>query len=162
MSPNRKADALRGAIAGFAAGLVASLAMDLAQRALAKVQPPDDQNSEPATEKAADRVVEAASGSPVPAASKPIAGQAVHYAFGALLGVGYGIAAEYNEKITAGAGSIFGAGSAILFDEAAVPAAGLGDGPWEASPSTHLYTLASHLIFGTIAEGTRRRVRGTI
>lgn len=162
MSPHQKPDPLRGAIAGLAAGLVASLAMDLAQRALAKVQPQDDQESEPATEKAADRIFKAASGSPVPEGSKPIAGQTIHYAFGALLGVGYGIAAEYDENITAGAGSIFGAGSAILFDEAAVPAAGLAETPWEASPSTHLYSLFSHLIFGTIAEGTRRLIRKRI
>lgn len=162
MSSDRQPDLLRGAIAGLAAGLAASLAMDLAQRALAKMQPEDGEDSEPATEKAADRVAEAASGAPVPEAKKPIAGQAVHYTFGAWLGVSYGIAAEYDERVTAGAGSVLGVGSALLFDEAAVPAAGLGEAPWEAPASTHLYSLISHLIYGTVAEGTRRLTRSLI
>lgn len=98
----------------------------------------------------------------MPDASKPLAGQAVHYGFGALLGPGYGLAAEYAPRITAGAGSAFGVGSAMLFDEAGVPAAGLGKAPWDAPESTHLYTLASHLVFGTIAEGTRRLIRAAI
>jgi len=59
-------------------------------------------------------------------------------------------------------GSAYGVGNALLFDEAAVPAAGLGQVPWDTPASTHLYTLASHLVFGTAAEGMRRLVRAAI
>ncbi len=153
----RSPDPLRGAIAGLVAGLVASLAMDLAQKALSRMQSSDDsKNEEPATEKAADRVAEGVTGAPVSEANKPLAGQAVHYGFGALLGLGYGIAAEYRPGITAGAGAGFGLGTAALFDEIGVPAAGLGEAPWKADVSTHLYTLASHLVFGTTTEVVRR------
>lgn len=162
MSSDRQPDLLRGAIAGLAAGIAAALAMDLAQWALAKMQPEEGEASEPATEKAVDRVAEAVGGAPVPKAEKPLAGQAVHYTFGALLGAGYGIAAEYDERVTAGAGSVLGVGSALLFDEAAVPAAGLGEAPWDASASTHLYSMVSHLIYGMVAEGTRRLTRSLI
>lgn len=153
-------DLLRGAASGLVAGLVASLAMDVAQRYLSKLQPPSD--AEPATEKAADRLAEAATGAPVPEDQKPMAGQAVHYAFGALLGAGYGALAERYPDVTEGGGALFGLGTALLFDELAVPAAGLGDAPWKAKPETHLYALASHLVFGTATEGTRRLLRAAI
>lgn len=158
------ADPLRGALAGLAAGLVASLAMDLAQRAYQSVAPvkgddDDDDGAEPATEQAADRVSRMVGGRTVPDDTKSIAGQAVHYAFGASLGLAYGVLAEYWPAITAGRGSAFGLGSALLFDEAAVPAAGLGPAPWDAPAATHAYSAASHLVFGTATEATRRIVR---
>jgi len=163
MSAAANPDPLRGAIAGLAAGLVASLVMDLAQKGLSRLQSSDSGGGgEPATEQAADRVAQATTGAPLPEESKPLAGQAVHYGFGALLGLGYGIAAEYLPQATAGWGSAYAIGNALLFDEAAVPAAGLGKAPWEAPASTHLYTLVSHLVFGTAAEGTRRLVRAAI
>lgn len=156
---DRSPDPLRGAIAGLVAGLVASLAMDLAQKALSRFQPSDgSDNDKPATEKAADSVAQSITGAPVADANKPLAGQAIHYGFGALLGLGYGIAAEYRPTITTGAGAGFGLATATLFDEIGVPAAGLGDAPWKADLSTHVYTLASHLVFGTTTEGVRRLV----
>lgn len=161
MSTDQGPDPLRGATAGLAAGLVASLVMDLAQKGLSKLRSSEG-GGEPATEQAADRLAQAATGAPVPDERKPIAGQAVHYGFGALLGLGYGIAAEYWPQSTAGWGSAYGIGNALLFDEAAVPAAGLGQAPCDAPASTHLYTLASHLVFGAAAEGTRRLVRAAL
>ncbi|GAA4033741.1 hypothetical protein GCM10022281_12080 [Sphingomonas rosea] len=158
--PSTNPDLLRGAAAGLVAGLAASFAMDLAQRLLSKMQPPSD--SEPATEKAADRLAEAATGAPVPKESRPMAGQAVHYAFGAVLGASYGALAERYPDITEGGGALFGLGTALIFDEVGVPAAGLGDAPWKAKPETHLYALASHLVFGTATEGTRRLVRAAL
>jgi putative membrane protein len=161
--PDRTPNALRGALAGLAAGLAASWTMNLFQNAVQKLSP--DQGSgddEPATEKAADRMSQAAIGAPVSKEAKPAAGQALHYGFGALLGIGYGMAAEYWPAVTAGRGTVFGIGSAALFDEAAVPAAGLGEAPWRSPLSTHLYTFASHLIFGGSAEAMRKLVRAAI
>jgi putative membrane protein len=159
---NRRPDLLMGAVAGLAGGLVASFAMDLAQRLLSSLQPSNGGGGEPATEQAANQVAQVTSGSPVPDAQKSLAGQAVHYGFGALLGLGYGVTSELWPRVTSGWGSAFGIGSALLFDEAGVPAAGLGQAPWKASASTHLYTLASHLVFGTATEGTRRLVRSAL
>lgn len=157
-----KSDPLRGAVAGLVSGLVASLAMELAQKALSRLQSSSDDDSEPATEQAADRVSQATLGAPVGDERKPLAGEAVHYGFGALLGLGYGIAAEYWPQTTAGWGSAFGIGNAVLFDEMAVPAAGLGKSPFATPASTHLYSVASHLVFGAAAESTRRLVRAAI
>lgn len=148
----------KGALAGLAAGLVASLVMDGFQRALSALSPSDNEG-EPATEKAADRVALETTGLPVPQADKPLAGQAVHYALGAALGVGYGVTAEALPVATAGGGTAFGLAAAIVLDEVAVPAMGLGDAPWQTPASTHAYTIASHLVFGAAAEATRRLVR---
>ncbi len=156
-------DPLRGALSGLVAGLLASLAMDLAQKALTKLQSSDGESEdEPATEQAADKIARSITGKAVPETAKPLAGQAVHYAFGGLLGMGYGIAAEYSPEITSGGGSVLALGSTILFDEAAVPAAGLGTAPWDTDLSTHIYSLASHLVFGTVTEVARRSLRAAL
>lgn len=148
----------RGALAGLAAGLVASAAMDLFQRGLARLSD-SDSDGEPATEQVADRISEAVAGAPLHDASKPLGGEAVHYAFGALLGAGYGVIAEVWPAATTGAGSAFGMVTATVFDEAAVPAAGLGPTPWETPASSHAYSYASHLVFALASEATRAFTR---
>ena len=141
-----------GTAIGLAAGLVASFAMDRFQ---SLVQPSAGDNGEPATQQAADGIARDAIGEPLPDDAKPLGGQLVHYGLGAALGVGYGIAAEFSPTVTRGAGTVFATGTWALLDEAAVPAVGLGDPPWKASPETQAYSLASHLVFGLVAEGSR-------
>ena len=154
---------LRGAFAGIVAGVTASLAMDLFQSATSALSSSGgDEESEPATEKAADRIAEALTGSELAPADKPIAGQGVHYAFGMALGIAYGIAAEFRPTVTAGYGTAFGVGSATLFDEGFVPAAGLGEKPWKAGLAGNLYAYASHLVFGVTSELVRRQVVKTL
>lgn len=152
---------LRGAVAGLVAGVVASFAMDRFQALVSSLSDSDD-DSEPATAKAADKVAEAVTGAPVAKAQQPLAGQMVHYAVGAGLGIAYGIAAEFRPQVATGYGSLFALGTAALLDETAVPAAGLGPRPWESGIGTHAYSIASHLVFGAIAELTRRQVAGTL
>jgi len=53
---------------------------------------------------------------------------------------------------------LFGLGSAA-FDEVAVPAAGLSKPPTDFPAATHAYALASHGVFGGVAETTRRLLR---
>jgi hypothetical protein len=151
----------RGALAGLAAGLVASAAMDAFQR-LAATLSDSGGGDESATSRAADRVSQAATGAPVPDARKAAAGQAVHYVTGALLGLGYGVLAEYRPAATGDFGTRFALTTATLLDEGAVPAAGLGDAPWQTPASGHAYALASHLVFGTAAEATRRTLRALL
>ena len=47
----------------------------------------------------------------------------------------------------------------VLADELAVPAAGLSKPPKEIPLTTHVYALASHLVYGWITETVRRAVR---
>ena len=155
-----RSDLLRGAAAGLVAGLLASLAMTGFQAGVAKLFPDVSGGGESSTEKAADSLSEAAVGEPVPDDKKPAAGEAMQYAFGALLGAGYGIAGERVEAIKAGGGTIFGAGAALLFDDIVVPALGLSPPASESPPTTHVYAIASHLVFGLVLEGGRRLLRG--
>ena len=147
------------AAAGLVAGLFASFVMDRFQAGVAALSS-SDSDAEPATEKAADKVSQAVVGHPVPDDRKPLAGQAVHYALGAGLGIVYAVAAEYRPAVTAGYGTAFAVANTALLDEAAVPAAGLGDAPWNTAPTTHLYSAASHIVFGTVTDGVRRLLRG--
>ena len=151
----------RGVLAGGVAGVAASFAMDRVQ-ALASALSGGGGAGETATSRAADAVARGVTGAELSAADKPLGGQGVHYAVGALLGVAYGVAAEFRPGVTLGSGAAFGTATALLLDEAAVPATGLGDAPWNSPPTTHLYALASHLVFGIAAERVRRIVDGTL
>ena len=151
-------DPLRGALAGLAAGLVASFAMSRAQKWMAGIGPKQP-SGDPATVKAANAVSRAATGQSVAVDRKATAGEMVHYATGAALGVAYGITAEYRPEVTVGYGTAFGAGTAVVLDEAGVPLAGLGKAPWQAPLSTHAFGLLSHFVFGLTAEGVRRVLR---
>ncbi len=152
---------VRGATAGLVAGILASFAMDLFQ-AVAAPSTDSSDDDEPATVKAADKAKIALTGTPIDKADRSSAGQIVHYGIGALLGLAYGVAAEFRPGITAGYGTAFGVGVAATLDEVAVPAAGLGSAPWKTDAGTQLYSLLSHLVFGTVAELARRQVRTTL
>ena len=151
-------DPLRGLAAGIAAGLVASLAMNLFQKAWASALPMPGAGDDPATVKAAQKTSRAATGEYFAKEDKEAAGNAVHYAFGALLGGAYGLLAEYRPEVTKGFGTLFRAASAA-FDEVGVPAVGLSGPPTDFPAATHAYGLGSHIVFGGVTEATRRLVR---
>lgn len=154
---------LRGALAGLVAGATASFVMDRFQSGVAALTSSGDQPAaEPATERAADGVARAIAGVDLPASVKPLGGQAMHYGLGIGLGILYGVAAEFRPSVTAGFGTAFGIGSATLLDEGAVPVLGLGQAPWRTGLTSHLYSYASHLVFGGTAELVRRQVAGTL
>lgn len=152
---------IRGATAGLAAGLVASFAMNQFQAAIASLSGSHD-DAEPATEKAADGVARRVTGHELAAPERRLGAQLAHYGLGAGLGMLYGIAAEFRPGATMGRGAAFGLSVAAALDEAAVPAAGLGPPPWETKIGTHLYSLASHLVFGAACEFTRTNVRALL
>ena len=155
---DRTPDPIRGLAAGIAAGLVASLAMNLFQKAWAAALPMPGDEDDPATVKAAQRVSRAATGEYFANENKEAAGEAIHYLFGAVLGGAYGLLAEYRPEVTKGYGTLFGLGSAV-FDEVAVPAAGLSKSPTDFPAATHAYALASHIVFGGVTEATRQAVQ---
>ena len=151
-------DPLRGLAAGVAAGLVASLAMNMFQKLWAAALPMPSSGDDPATVQAAQRISRAATGSYFAKDDKEAAGDAVHYLFGAVLGGAYGLLAEYRPEVTKGYGVMFGAAAAGL-DEFVVPAAGLSKPPTDFPPATHTYALASHVVFGGVTDAVRRLVR---
>ena len=153
-----RADPLRGLVAGTLAGLLASGFMNGFQALTADLKPKSDEP--PATEVAADKVAVVTTGQQVTDSKTRLAGNLVHYAFGAALGGAYGLAAETMPGVTAGGGSVFGTTAALLFDEWAVPALGLSPPASESPPATHAWGIASHLVFGMGTEALRRVLRG--
>jgi uncharacterized membrane protein YagU involved in acid resistance len=61
--------------------------------------------------------------------------------------------------VTIGDGAAFGTTLWLLADELAVPAAGLSKSAREIPVTTHLYSLASHMVYGWITETVRQAVR---
>lgn len=111
------------------------------------------------TVKTASAISEGLFRHPLTEREERVAGPAVHYAFGTLVGGAYGAAAERLPAVTAGRGFPFGAAFWLMADETAVPLLRLSGPPTRYPFSVHLYALASHLVFGWAAETVRRRVR---
>jgi hypothetical protein len=161
-------------LGGFAGGLAGSFVMERLQRALGRVSPEiggapggggqqyRQPQSEPSTYKAADLVATAATGHPVPPSRKPMAGAAVHYAFGGAVGAIYGAAAARNSEVTSGWGLPFGASVWLIADELGMPALGLALPPSAHPAKDHATTFASHLLFGAVTECVRRSVVATL
>jgi uncharacterized membrane protein YagU involved in acid resistance len=93
---------------------------------------------------------------------KGVAGPVVHYALGTAVGGLYGAVVEVEPELRVGAGLPFGAVFWLVVDEAAVPLLGLSKGPTEYPLSTHVYALASHLVYGLTTDIVRRTLRRTI
>lgn len=183
----RETNVLKGALAGFIGGLVASWTMNQFQSALSQVmkgvekphgaqslkpeggeegiremrrEPEgDDEEQEDATEKLAEAISENIFNRHLKKDDKETVGAVVHYAFGAAMGGVYGIAAEVAPEIGTGLGLPFGAVFWMAADEVVVPLLGLAAKPSEYSLSTHAYALASHLVYGLTSEVVRKSVR---
>lgn len=147
-----------GLLAGVAAGLVASAAMAAFQSAAEPLLPESDED--PSTVETADMPGEAATGASVPSPHREASGMAVQYIAGAVMGGIYGVLTEYRPEASAGFGSAYGIATSTLLDEAAVPALDLGSDPSEAPLESHLYGVASHLVYGIVLEGVRRLIGG--
>ena len=183
---NTEPDVLKGVVAGTIGGVVASWVMDEFQAVWIKATEPiqysqgngsnessssiqgkeqsqaEGEEQQPATVKAAEMISEKIFGHQLAKEKRKIAGVAVHYATGAASGAIYGAAAEVAPNVTVGAGIPFGTAVWLVVDETAVPLLGLSKGPTAYSLSTHIYALASHLVYGLTTDMTRRVLRRTI
>ena len=90
---------------------------------------------------------------------KEIAGAVAHYAMGVGSGALYGALAEMMPAATVGEGLPFGVAVWVMADEGIVPALGLSRKPSEYPASVHVYSIASHLVYGLTTELVRRAVR---
>ena len=166
---NREIDLFKGVVAGLAGGLLASFLMEqfqaawsAAAAAIAPSPKTPGRPADPATVKAANAITEKIAGRKVPAAYKPAAGEAVHYGMGAGTAAVYGMLVEVAPFVTIGEGAAFGTGVFLLADELAVPATGLSKPRRQIPLTTHLYGLASHLVYGWITETVRRALRAAL
>lgn len=159
-------DIMKGLLAGVAGGLLASFLMEqfqaawsAASEAMSSSKKRGGRKPDPTTVKAANLVSEKITGRKIPADYKSIAGEAVHYGIGASSAAVYGVLAEVAPIVTIGDGTGFGTGVWLLADELAVPASGLSKPAKEIPLTTHVYALASHLVYGWITETVRRAIR---
>lgn len=173
---------LKGALAGLIAGLVASWAMGRFQDVWVSLSSGNDsrkddksgdndreqsnirnkradESEDDATVKAASTLSEGVFAHKLTPDEKKIAGPAVHYVVGAAGGIVYSVTAELAPEITKGAGLPYGTAFWLVVDEGLVPLLGFSKGPSEYPLSSHIYALASHLVFGATAEGVRRLLR---
>jgi uncharacterized membrane protein YagU involved in acid resistance len=169
----------RGIVTGAAAGIAATLIMDqflkltaagekavekqfkLAQGEspwqVAHEQVQQEQQAaeqEGSTEKVARKIAEA-TGTSLDKEKKKKAGQVVHYTFGTLMGMVYGISAELLPEATTGAGTAFGTLLFLGADEVAVPAFQLSPAPTNTPATDHLQHWAAHVVYGGSLELTR-------
>jgi hypothetical protein len=171
----------RGVAAGALAGLVASWVMNEFQE-LKPIQKPQQSKAgegqsrpseepreeqreqqgdldEDATVKTARRISRKVFQHELTPAEKKLAGPAVHYAYGSLVGGLYGGLAELMPITAAGAGMPFGFALWLLGDEIAVPALGLGKPPTETPAEVHADALAAHFMYGATTDCLRRVFR---
>lgn len=110
--------------------------------------------------KTAGAVAESVFDRPLSREEKKKASPFVHYVFGTTMGGAYGAAAEKLPDVKRGNGLPFGAAVFLGADEIAVPALGLAQQSlWETPIQDHVYSLASHLVYGATTELVRRGVR---
>ena len=171
---------LRGVLAGAAGGLVASWVMNKfiagpGQRLQESLQSDEEnrqqqqqqeQRGEPkvdATMKAADAIVNVATGGEhLSMEGKQEGGPIVHYAFGAIMGGVYGGLAEYSSLARSGFGTSFGGALFTGADLLAVPAFNLSP-PLNKQPASALATpFAAHIVYGVTTELVRRIVRAIL
>ena len=154
---------LKGAVAGLAGGLAGSFAMNEFQSWWSKINKSQSGNhSGPATVKAAETIAEKALHRRIPGQRKNLAGEIVHYAFGTLNGAVYGALAEREPRASAFGGTLFGAALFLVADETLVPMLGWSQPPNKYPLSSHVYGLASHLVYGTATNAVRGLVRAAL
>lgn len=182
------ADIVKGAVAGFAGGLVGSWAMNqfhallragshesslprerhkpasggdspVAEDQQGKRASDHDAGQEPATTQVAEAVSRTVAQHELTNSEKRVAGPAVHYGYGAAMGGLYGGLLEAVPVVGEGFGTAYATALWLVGDEIAVPALGLGKPPTETQPSEHAKALAAHLVYGLTLEGVRRLVR---
>jgi Protein of unknown function (DUF1440) len=182
----KRPSVLRGIITGAAAGIAATLIMDqflnltmathkdtekkmrLAQGEsplkIAHEQAQQEQQAaaqEGSTEIVARKIAEAA-GTTLEPERKKSAGRAVHYSFGTLMGIVYGVSAEMLPEATTASGTAFGTLLYLSADEVAVPALQLAPTPTNAPGRDRLQHWAAHVVYGGSLELVRRIVRRII
>jgi uncharacterized membrane protein YagU involved in acid resistance len=175
----------RGALAGMIGGVVAAWAMNQFQaatqpKAVAEPAKPSGGNGgvhrpssgdaqrqqqstgDDATVKTAQAISRKLFAHELTPEEKKVAGPAVHYGYGAVVGGLYGAVAEVWPFIAAGVGIPYGMALFVLGDETAVPALRLGPPPTQVAAKDHADYLAAHIFYGIALDLARRVARHVV
>jgi putative membrane protein len=158
---------IRGVVAGLVGGAIAAGSMGLAHKGIAGIragagqqQPsPDKDQDEDATVKVAEGIVRWLGNHSIPEGNKPLAGNLVHYAFGASVGALYGGMAAVVPRITTAVGLPFGVAVWLGAHVIMVPTLGLAEPPSRQPASKESVELVMHLVYGVVTELIRRTAR---
>ncbi|MEO7029465.1 MAG: DUF1440 domain-containing protein [Acidobacteriaceae bacterium] len=142
---------MKGLLAGLIAGLVATAAKTLAER----LYPPRTHGEPDPTEVLAGKMA----GHPLDSGTEEVAGEAIHWGFGALTGAAYGALAEFYPAATAQEGAGFGMALMSLTHEKALPALGLSAQPEDQTLREKSSEAATHVLYGVVTERVRSIVR---
>ena len=99
---------------------------------------------------------------PLPEDKKPLAGNIVHYAFGAGVGGLYGGLATVMPRLTLALGLPFGIAVWLGAHVIMVPALGLAAPPTRQPPLKEAVEFMLHLVYGAVTELARRLIRQTL
>jgi uncharacterized membrane protein YagU involved in acid resistance len=174
----------KGVLAGLAGGIVATIAMDETQKAIARganeldrrkrlaagesegsiatrqaEEAKNNMDEENSTGGVARKLTHAVTGHIMTAEEEKTGGSLVHYCFGASMGALYGVVAEYLPEAKLGYGTVFGTLLWLGADEIGVPALGLASKPQDVPLANHANHWALHLAYGSTAELVRGLVR---
>lgn len=142
---------LKGLLAGFVAGIAATAVKMLAERFY-----PPRTHGEPEPENV---LAEKLAGHPLGPITEEIAGEAIHWGFGALTGAAYGALAEFYPAATAKEGATFGLALMTLTHEKVLPAMGLSAPPEDQTLREMGSEAGSHIMYGVVTERVRSMVR---
>jgi hypothetical protein len=165
---------ISSALAGVAGGLVGSLLMNIFARAAAAMgggseapgaapgpdrsgrgaQPPQALGAadEDAATLSGAKAYELVTGERPEPEVRPYLGTAAHYAFGAGMGLLYGVMATRAPVIRTCGGTLYGTLVWAVGDEGIVPALGLSKPPQQVAPAVHVYSLLAHFVYGAALE----------
>ena len=159
MKPNTQ-QFIQSTLLGMTTGLISTWIMSKSQAQMKafqnKISEDRDQEErhkqgrrkDPSTVKLANKISRAVVHHPIPRNKKNLAGQIVHYGFGASMGALYGALNYKRHNETLASGLSFGVVVWLVADNVLVPLMGLAKPPTETTIRTHLYALGSHLVYG--------------
>ena len=84
--------------------------------------------------------------------------EAIHYGFGAGLGVAYSVAAKRWRVVSRGRGALAGLAIYASTHASVLPVLGIQRPPWRLAPAAVLWESTSHVVFGSALEALRRAV----
>jgi len=142
----------KGLVAGLAAGIIATGVKTVWEMNF----PVRDESTDSPPVILADRALQAAGREGLSAQQKPRVGNVIHWTFGILVCVTYGVLAQKYPRASAGYGLLFGVALYSLTHATVIPA--LGAEPWFFNNvrTFALNEFTGHLVFGVAAETTRR------
>jgi len=150
----RRRAAIASIVGGFVGGLIGAGVMSAGHALVMQLRgdkalpATTEAKEEDSTVKVAARLSELVRERPLDESEKPVAGNVVHYGFGAAMGLLYGVTAPALPLVSVGAGAAFGAAVWLGAHAMVVPALGLARSPLRQPFAKEALEFVLHLAYG--------------